>query len=37
MAEKGLIASQGKLPGDNGAYLFLRADVEALAAQRESA
>lgn len=34
MADKGDIKPAGKLPGDNGAYLFKRADVERLAARR---
>lgn len=34
MAEKGLVPTVGKLPGDNGAYLFRRSDVEALLSER---
>lgn len=30
MAEKGLVRTAGKLPGDNGAFLFRRSDIEAL-------
>ena len=33
----GRIAPAHKLPGKNGAYLFQRADVEALAAERDKA
>lgn len=32
--EDGLITEAGKLPGSNGAYMFHRADVEKLAANR---
>lgn len=33
----GTIQSAHKLPGRNGAYLFARADIEALQAERASA
>lgn len=33
-AQRGEIAHVGKLPGKTGAYLFHRADITALAAQR---
>ncbi|MCV7102533.1 helix-turn-helix domain-containing protein [Mycobacterium palustre] len=35
--KNGVITPAHKLPGKNGAYLFKRADVEKLAAERASA
>jgi predicted DNA-binding transcriptional regulator AlpA len=37
MANDGRLKPIGKLPGDRGAYLFDRADVEAFAASRSAA
>lgn len=37
MVERGHLTPAGKLPGDNGAYLFRRRDIERLAAKREKA
>lgn len=35
--EAGLIAEAAKIPGPNGAYMFRRSDVEALAAEKAKA
>lgn len=37
LAEQGEIPYASKLPGPNGAYLFRRGDIEALAAERAKA
>lgn len=37
MSQKGLIKPATQLPGVNGALLFRRSDIEALAAERASA
>ena len=36
LAEQGEIPYASKLPGPNGAYLFRRGDIEALAAKRDA-